>query len=168
LEEFTTLHLYAEDYDPLQFWQLATWCKKQGATEWTMTVITVTGAETALFDRFEEVTREFHLPKARRRQVTAYKSAAGADDFIRPTELWRLTSKSFAVLQKFMPDGLFTYESSQEGWLEDPIFYRNGEFMLGIVSHENEGILRVTEAEKRILEAEGFPFRSFGSYVGYG
>ena len=39
--------------------------------------------------------------------------------------------------------------------------------MLGIVSHENEGILRVTEAEKRILEVEGFPFRSFGSYVGY-
>ena len=129
--------------------------------------MTVVGAETNLFDRFENATRDFCLPKAKRRQLTAYKSAAGSDDFIRPTELWRLNSKSFAVLPEFLPDGLFTYESSETGWFENPVFYRNGEFMLGVVSHENEGILRVTEAEKQILEVEGFPFRSFGSYVGY-
>lgn len=129
-----TLHIYAEDYDPLKSWQLATWCKKHGANEWTISSVTVRGAGTTLFERFEEAAQRFHLPKAKRRQLTARRKVDG---------LWNFTS-----------------------WFEDPVFYRNGEFMLGVVSHENEGLLRVTQVERRMLEAKGFPFRPFGSYVG--
>ena len=120
-----------------------------------------------MFERFDDMTEHFRLPKAKRRSLTAYGSGFGPNAFTRSTELWRLTSASFAVLQEFLPDGFFTNKSTKEGWFEDPVFYRNGEFMLGVVSHENEGIVRVTEAERRLLIAEGFKFRSFGSYVGY-
>lgn len=81
--------------------------------------------------------------------------------------MWRLTSASFAILQELLPAGFFAYEPADDGWFEDPAFYRNGEFMLGAVSHESEGILRVTETERRLLEAEVFKFQPHGSYVGY-
>ena len=47
------------------------------------------------------------------------------------------------------------------------MFYREGELMLGVVSHEGEGILRVTPEERQSLERDGFPFRVSGRYVGY-
>ena len=47
------------------------------------------------------------------------------------------------------------------------MFYRHGELILGVVSHEGEGILRVTPEERQLSEREGFPFRTSGAYVGY-
>ncbi len=167
MEELITLHLYAEDYDSLKSWQLATWCKKRGANEWTLAEVRVKRAETTLFERFEELTQHFRLPQTKKRRSLYYGRAAGPNSFIRPTPLWRLTSASLAVIQEFLPDGLFTNKGGKEVGFEDPIFYRNGEFMLGVVSHEKEGILRVTQTERGMLEAEGFPFRPFGTYVGY-
>lgn len=167
MEELITLHVYAEDYDRLTSWQLAAWCKKHGADDWTVTAVTSGNAEATLLTSFDEMTKPFRLPKAKRRQLTAHGRVTGPDDFIMPTELWRLNSASFALLQEFLPDGLFTYRSDKDDWLEDPVLYRKGEFMLGVVSHEHEGIVRVTDSERRLLEAEGFAFRPFGSYVGY-
>lgn len=167
MEELITLSVHSDDYDRITSWQLARWCKKHGANEFTLSAITVEGEDRALFERFDGLTEPFRLPKEKRRNLTAYGSGFGPDAFTRSTELWRLTSASFTVLQEFLPDGLFTYESALGGWFEDPVFYRNGEFMLGVVSHENEGIVRVTEAERQLLIAEGFKFRPRGSYVGY-
>ena len=39
--------------------------------------------------------------------------------------------------------------------------------MVGIVSHEKDGVLRVTRAERRDLQKAGFPFREGGQFVGY-
>jgi len=39
--------------------------------------------------------------------------------------------------------------------------------MLGVVSHENEGLMRVTARECDLLTAEGFVLRPFGAMVGY-
>lgn len=168
MEELVTLHIHAADYDRLKSWQLASWCKEQGADQWSVAAVTVKSAVPILFERFEEVMKPFRLPKAQRRQLTAtHGRTSGPDPFIMPTELWRLASASLAALQEFLPDGLFTYRSGKEGWFEDPVLYRGGEFMLGVVSHESEGIVRVTDKERRLLEAEGFTFRTFGAYVGY-
>lgn len=175
-EELITLHIHAEDYDRLKSWQLASWCKQHGATDWTITAVKVKRAGTALFEHFDKVTAPFRLPTAKRRSLMARGSGTRPDAFIKPTELWRLNSASFTVLQEFLPDGLCPNapprpknknHSGKEGWFEDPVFYRNGEFMLGVVSHEREGIVRVTESERRLLEVEGFAFRPFGAYVGY-
>ena len=170
LEELVTLSINAEDYDPPKSWQLASWCKKQGADEWTLGAIKYNGkamsAGVAMFDRFEEQTKPFRLPTAKRRSLTAQRPISHGN-FIKPTELWRLNSASFAVLQELLPEGLFTYQVQKEGWFEDPVFYRRGEFMLGVVSHEKEGVVRVTNPERRMLEAEGFVFRPRGLYVGY-
>ncbi len=109
------------------------------------------------------------LANAQRGHLTGRR--ADERDFIRPLELWRLTSKSLAVLEEFFPNGVFSYEASAEGWLEDLMLYRHidrhSELVLGVVSHEGEGMLRVTNQEQRQLERDGFPFRLRGTYVGY-
>ena len=47
------------------------------------------------------------------------------------------------------------------------MIYRNGELMLGVVSHENEGVVRVTARECDLLKAEGFVLKPYGAMVGY-
>lgn len=172
MEELVTLHLFAEDYPTALFWKLVRWCRDRGAEEWNVTVIeTRKGkkAEISIANDFDSRTAPFRLANARRRHLTGRR--ADGTDFIRPLELWRLTSKSLAVLEEFFPNGVFSYEASAEGWLEDLILYRHidrhSELMLGVVSHEGEGVLRVTNQEQRQLERDGFPFRLRGTYVGY-
>jgi len=157
------LHVFAEDYPRIKSWQLMQWCKTHGADEWSVAAISVEGSSSGLFDRFDEAMTAFRLPDAPRRHLTAYRNAL----FTRTARLWKLTSASFSALQGFFPGGIFSYASEKEGWFEGPVFYREGELMLGIVSHESEGILRVTREERQLLERSGFPFRASGAYVGY-
>lgn len=93
-----TLHIFAEDYPRIKFWQLMHWCKTQGADEWTVASITVEGAGLGLSDRFDEAMTPFRLPNAPRRHLTARRNAP----FVRTAELWKLTSASFAVMQGFL------------------------------------------------------------------
>ncbi|HLK55173.1 MAG TPA: hypothetical protein VKU00_01330 [Chthonomonadaceae bacterium] len=162
-DDLITLHIFAEDYTAPLSWRLAQWCRQLNADEWTVNPITVRGAGTFLFDYFDEIMTPYRRSRAARRHL----SASRPEDLVRPTNLWQLSSASLAALQEFLPNGLFTSRCSDEGWFEDPILYRNGESMLGIVSHEAEGILRVTYAERLELEREGFPLRAVGAYVGY-
>ena len=166
MNDLITLHIFAEDYPPTQYWRLVEWCKQQGADEWTATAVrTQKGrkAHTKVFDRFETLTAPFRLANAPRRHLTCSRS----NPFVRPLELWRLTSKSLDALKEFFPDGVFKDQTAGEGGYEDLILYRRGELMLGVVSHESEGVLRVTSEERQSLEREGFPFRISGRYVGY-
>jgi len=55
--------------------------------------------------------------------------------------------------------------SDHEGWLEDPTLYRDGEIMLGIVSHEREGFLELTALEAVQLAALGIPTRDAGRWI---
>jgi len=167
LEELIALSINAKDYDALKSWQLASWCRKHGADEWTLTAMSLKGPkEAAWLESFDEATKPFRLPTAKRRSLTAQRPISQGD-FIKPTELWRLNTASFAVLQEVLPEGLFHYQVEKGSWLEYPVLYRRGEFMLGVVSHEHEGIVRVTNTERHTLEAEGFVSRPRGLYVGY-
>lgn len=46
-----------------------------------------------------------------------------------------------------------------EGWLEDPVFYRSGEIMFGIISHEGAAILEATAAEQGDVASMGIVTR---------
>ncbi len=158
-----TLHIFAEDYSLEKSWKLAQWCKVQGADECSVTVITPDGPLSELFERFDTVMRPFRRPTAQRRHLTASRG----NPFVRPAELWQCTSTALSALRNFLPNGIFMYENSAEDWFEDLTLYRKGELMLGVVSHEGEGVLRVTNEEQTLLKRDGFPFRSSGIYVGY-
>ena len=165
MNELIPIHVFAEDYSALESWRLTHWCKTRGATDWTVTAIAVEGEETETFDRFNEVMAPYRLPDVMRRHLTAYQG----EDFAKNTRLWKLTSASLAALKETLLDGIFTYdiEANSNGWFENLILYRQGELMLGVVSHEAEGVLRVTSEERQSLEREGFRFRARGTYVGY-
>ena len=48
-------------------------------------------------------------------------------------------------------------DASQDGSFEDPILYRDGEFILGVLSHEAFAVMRLTASEAEDLEIAGFP-----------
>lgn len=115
--------------------------------------MTIDGTAALFFECFSEVMALFSLAIASRHLVAS--------------PLWGLNSASLAALRDFLTGDIFTCEIGAGGWLEDLTLYRRGELMLGIVSHESEGILRVTHEERQLLEQSGFPFRASGAYVGY-
>jgi hypothetical protein len=46
------------------------------------------------------------------------------------------------------------------------VLYRWSEIMLGVVSHEAEGVLRILPDEQRLLDEAGIPYRLKGESVG--
>ena len=83
------------------------------------------------------------------KQLRPHLSGTSADDFNRMTTLWSLDDASIAVCRRYFTAGLFMYPTGDWnfGCLEDPIFYRDGEIMFGIVTHEREGLLSLSPDE---------------------
>ena len=158
-----TRFIATEDLDAEQTWRLAEWCLARGADEFGLTIMGLQGHPEPFNDRFLAATADYRLPEAPRPHATTY---VGQDDR-RPTPLWAASAGLLATLREFFPEGLFTYMTSahEEGWLEDPTLYREGEIMLGVVSHEGEGFLRLTALEAVQLAALGIPTRDAGTWV---
>lgn len=140
-------------------WRLAHWCLEHGANELSVRVLCAAGQGTRA-DAFEDAFEARELRTDRRRVPFA-----AADEAARDLRLWRLDAEALSALRRFLPDGLFTHRIDPHGWLEDPTFFRHGELMLGIVTHEREGILRVTPDELRELERIGFDFAPSASSI---
>jgi hypothetical protein len=83
-------------------------------------------------------------------------SGPTADELTRPTDLWELDHGSLRVLQQLLPAGLMQYEPRDDAWFENPVLYRDGDLMLGVLSHEAFAVLRVSESEAGELAAAGF------------
>lgn len=83
------------------------------------------------------------------------------------TPVWSYNAASAQLLRDLFGDGLFTYPAGtwEDGWLEDPTFYREGKLMLGIVSHEREGLLDLTDDEWKELHAEGIRSYDDGVWI---
>ncbi len=60
--------------------------------------------------------------------------------------------ESAGILLEYFPHGLLTYLPSDDAWREDPCLFRRGELMLGIISHEGEGVLRIEPREQLALD----------------
>ena len=133
-------------------WRLASWCVEQGADEFTVRVLCAEGQGTRA-DQFEDTFDERFIVTETRRVP-----AAPDEDPMRPVRLWRLDEEGLQALRAFLPDGLFTHRVDPHGWLEDPMLFRDGHLMLGVVTHQREGMVRVTADELRELERIGFDF----------
>lgn len=150
-----TLHIFRDDFDAGQTWDLLAWCVSRGATEFTATVIGVGSAVSTILRQLEPFSRGI-----------AERHRFG--ETVQAVHVWELNSQSVSLLKSLLDDGLFTYGFMAEGeWLEDPIFFRDQEFFLGIVTHEYEGVIRVTAEEQAELDAKGIKHRTEGQWVGY-
>ena len=144
--------LVPSEYSAAETWRLLEWCKRLGADEFTIDSF---GAESgkpgAASGWFATAAR----PHARETGIRERMSGKTADALTRATELWDLNDATVRVLQEALPGGLFQYEPREGGWFEDPIFYRDGQLMLGILSHEAFAVLRVSDRESAQLAAAG-------------
>jgi hypothetical protein len=146
-------YLVPSEYSPAESWRLVEWCKSVGADQFTIDCLsTDPHAAEMLWEEFEEAAGPLAAGKATRERM----SGRTADDLTRATELWTLNSSSIETLKELLPEGIFQYEPWGGAWFEDPILYRNGELMLGVLSHEAFAVLRVTEGESVQLATEGF------------
>ena len=150
---FRTRSLSADTLHAAESTRLLAWAVAHGADQFTLDVRAIGGIEAPLADAYEDVFGEWETTPARRRVLYRWT----APDCTREVRLWTLTAESLALLEPFFPDGLFTHGVHERGWLEDPLFYRNGEFLLGVITHEREGLIRVTPDEERELIELGIP-----------
>jgi hypothetical protein len=144
------VHFFADDLTAAQTWELLDWCSNNGAGEFTLDLLGFLDSPAPLCDEYESALRAFQLPEAAREHLTAPTRR----EVLRPTRLWRLCAESQLLLQCYLKEGLFTFPSYAEvGWFENPTFYRDGKLMLGVVSHEGEGLGLVTSDEALQIEA---------------
>jgi hypothetical protein len=133
-------------------WRLARWCVEHGADEFTVRVLCAEGEGTRA-DQFEDTFDERFIATEPRRVPTAPD-----EDPVQPVRLWRADEDALQSLRSFLPDGLFTHRVDPHGWLEDLALFRDDQLMLGVVTHQREGMVRVTADELRELERIGFDF----------
>jgi hypothetical protein len=164
VEPLEIRYLAAEDYDAESSARLLAWCHAHGADEFTVSLIGVTSPDAdILASSFHAAFEPYRRASATRRRL----SGTSAKDLVRETELWALTDESLSALEELLHDGLFTYDSHLDLWPEDVAVYRVGEFMLGVITHESGGVLRVTFAELKELAESGLPYRESVPWVGY-
>ena len=152
------LHVFGADLDPEKAWELFAWCLIRGADELTLHAIVMQGGSTKELEAFENLAAADRLADAARPTMNSYTAEK------RP--LWRLTPATLGALRLAFPRGPFEYFPS-DAWYEDPILYRDGEIVLGIITHESEGVLIVSAEERDELDLLGIVYRPDGEWVGY-
>jgi len=132
--------LDAADFTPEETWRLLRWCQDQGADEFSV----------SFYDRDAGPIKSFFRCRAKREIA---HGPPGWCDFV---SLFHLNRESIAALQSILPSGLFQFTcGDRTGWAEDPIVYRNGRLMLGIISHEGIAGLRISKREEASLATIG-------------
>jgi len=146
--------LVPSEYSPEDSWRLVEWCRSLGADEFTVDMLGVDPAQSdSLHAQFGRAASAHARPEGKRERM----SGKTADALHRDTEVWALNEDTVVILRHAFPAGIFQYDPRDGGWFEDPILYRKGELMLGVLSHEAFAVLRVSETESTQLAAAGFP-----------
>ena len=135
----------------------------RGADELSITVMALQDVQAPFADAFEDELGPHERPAAERRVLTA--SAKG--DVVRPVRLWTFDATTLDRLLSFAHEGLFRWPAGPDGWLEDLTIYRKGELVLGLVSHEMEGVLRLTHEEHLEVAALGVPSEATAQWIAY-
>jgi hypothetical protein len=145
--------LVPSEYSPADTWRLLDWCRELGADEFTIDYRSIDSVVVGkAWAEFDAAVREFYRGKKARERM----SGKTVDDLRRQTDLWQLNDRTIAALQQALPSGLLQYDPQEDAWFEDPVFYREGELMLGVLSHEAFGVLRIGDPEVALLSAAGF------------
>jgi hypothetical protein len=146
-------YIIPSELAPAETWQLLEWCRKIGADEFTIDCLNSDPkAGEKLWLQFLSLVK----PYARGESLRERMNGQTVDDLTRRTPVWELNSFTVGALRQALPGGLFQYDPWEPAWFEDPILYRNGEMLLGVLSHEAFAVLRLSEAEAEDLENAGF------------
>ena len=151
-----------DDVDAEQAWELLTWCRRRGASEFTLTAL-VAPTESERMKVFFAKLDVHSSARGIRRSL----SAPAGQSLTREVDLWQLTDQTVVLLREAFSDGFASRKYDLDLWLEDFAVYRDGDFMMGVLSHENGGVLRVSELELGELRQLGFPDRDSVPWVGY-
>jgi len=132
--------LQSLDFTPEETWRLLQWCREHGADEFAV----------SLYDMTPDPLAPSFRARSRREGIS------GREQWY-DTDLYRLDGESVERLRTLFASGLFQVPAwgSDTGWVENPTFYRNGELMLCVVSHEGYGELRVSQRERESLARIG-------------
>jgi hypothetical protein len=143
--------------------RLLRYLASHGADEFSINVMALQDTQAPFADAFEDELGPYELPIARRRVLTD----ADGSDFTRAVRLWSFNAASLERLLSFLDQGPFHCPAGPDGWLEDLKVYRKGELLLGIVTHENEGVLRLTHQEHAEVAAMGIPSEPTAEWIRY-
>jgi hypothetical protein len=147
-------YLAPSEFSVEETWRLVGWCQSLGADEFTIDCL---GADAAAAEKARHRLAKVIRPFSRGAETRERMSGRTVDDLTRGTELWKLNRVTIGALKLVLPAGLFQYEPSEDSWFGDPVIYREGRLMLGVLSHEAFGVLCISDRESAQLEAAGFP-----------
>ena len=147
-------YLAPTDFSAAESWRLVEWFRAMGADEFTIDCVgSDDRAKAKVWRPFEKVVKPFSRGEKTRERM----SGRTADDLTRSTRLWELSAVTIGALKQALPSGLLAYDPAGRGWFEDPVFYREGSLVLGVLSHEAFAVLRISVLESVRLSAAGFP-----------
>jgi hypothetical protein len=145
--------LAPSDFSAADSWRLVDWCRTIGADEFTIDCV---AANDVLWPKrwesFEKLIHRFFRGDETRERM----SGRTADELTRSTKIWELNDATAAALAYALPAGLLGYDPSDESSFENPIIYRRGQLLLGVLSHEAFGVLRLSNEEADQLRDAGF------------
>jgi hypothetical protein len=153
-----TLHIFREDFSLEEGWRLIRWCLERGANEFNVYGLLCDGSSDAPLKAFDRLVESHRMPPALRHDLSGEAKSV---------ELWTLNETTLEALQVAFPRGLFDYDPRPGAWFEDLMLYRGTELMLGIVTHEGEGVLRLAPRELPDFQAAGFASRAEGRWVDF-
>jgi hypothetical protein len=163
MAELQTLSVFGADLSSEDGWRLLNWCHHQGADEFAVFAVVCDGCSEEPLRPFDELVAPYRRPRGKRRHL----SGPPGQGLIYETDLFELNGPTIEALRFAFPRGIFDYYPAASGWFEDLEVYRAGELMLGVITHEQEGVLRLRTDERSVLDGTGLPYRLEGQWVGY-
>jgi hypothetical protein len=135
---------------------------RHGASEFALGMIGSDPDLSAFGARFDGLMAPFALGVARRRLMTSRDGKTWDID----VPVFRLSGESIRLLTKELPNGFFTYVPDT-AWYEDLTVYRDGDLMMGVITHESEGVVAIRPEESLAFDQLDIPFRFKGAWAGY-
>ena len=160
---FEVRYLSARSLEGERGTRLLRYLLAQGADEFSISVMALQDTPAPFADAFEDELGSYERPAARRRVI----SSGDSHDSTRLVRLWSLNEESLDRLLSFVDTDLFHWPPGPDGWLEDLILYRRGELVLGLISHEREGVLRLTPKELAEVAAMDIPCERAAEWIRY-
>ena len=157
-------HVFHSDLGKEGGGRLLAWCREHGADSFSLSVI---GSPPELETAAVAIeARLGHLSLAPAQIPTKPEGQPGSY-WMRATDRWSLNEHSLPLLLECFPQGLLTCYPSGDAWCEDPCLFRGAELMLGVISHEGEGVLRIEAREQLALDQSDITYRLKGKRIGY-
>jgi hypothetical protein len=143
-----TFWLAPNELSTKEGWLLVRWMLETGSDEFSFSCLLGPSQGAQFCSKTESALSAFLIGREKRPALSR-RPGGGWD---RETPLWRLNEKSLIVLQELLPDGIFTdRQGSRDGWIEDLTIYQERHLRLGVVTHEHEAALNITEHERKQL-----------------